>query len=290
MKVFGVYFILAIIINQPIKAQAKNEKFEPSDTIHENVLYEYDTVYVAPDTLKLTDTIIHYKPNPNPNQIKPSHSSTFFDKINILNNMSDKWTVGIGLGSFVSGLFEKGNVVDSFSTKRTINYIFDIHISYQLNRFKYTVGVGFSPIHERLWFAADRFSITSLTGSGSYDSIRVKKDCVSDNYFNYVNVFFSMSHRWGNVKQKVYVGVNTFISEDFLINYNAVLPADQVIKIKDSSVRKAGTRIGVFPCVGFRSKKNLNFAVGPFCWYSLVDNHKYPFSDRLVLGIEFKIQ
>ena len=190
-----IIILLLFIHNYSVKAQDKNGSTINIDTISEKVIYEYDTVYVAPDTLKLTDTIVYYQVKSK--SIKEKKNLNFFVNLNPLQNISEKWSIGIGANAFIRELNNKNRTVDSFYVKKTINFSYEIHINYDLNRFRYSLGLGFASYHEQLEYQKILNLNNSFTSIGSYDSLSVTNKCTATNYYQYLNVFFNLGKKWG---------------------------------------------------------------------------------------------
>ncbi len=248
-----------------INAQVSEENHVRPDTTIQTIIYEYDTVYIAPDTVKLTDTIINYLPA----------------KKNIKNH---PWSVGISVSPFVPNAFNEKNSLDSFSLQRTVNYRVALNLQYDHKNFIYSIGFGITPLHERIHYQGSLAANTQQQLSVPYDSLSINRNCTADNYFNYLNVYLTVGKKW--VKRKIYYAITASIIADFLLDYKAFLPvSNQDNQIKASSVRKFSYATALSPYMGYRFGKKLELYIAPFYRYTINKKNNYPLNNLNNLGI-----
>jgi hypothetical protein len=278
---FGLGFI---IVSNSANAQVNNNKPVNADTINQTVEYEYDTIFVAPDTIRLTDTLYRFQLDKN----KTSRSRKFklLNNINIFNSLSDKWSAGLGIYSFLSGF--PINDVDSFSAKWTLNLNFEFHVNYQVNQIRYTLGLGFLPLHEQLQYQGSNSLKSQVVSNGIRDSFLLTSNCTSHNYYNYLQLFFNVGKKWGT--RKFFFVLDAGLAGNLLINYHAILPGIQPTKINTSKVGKYGFRIGLNPSIGYKFNNGLNVSLVPFCSYSLLNVYKYPVGEQIIVGLGLRLQ
>lgn len=258
MRLFG-FIILFISIN--IVIRASDQTAFKHDTI-ETVIYEYDTVYMAPDTIRVTDTIVNYQ---------LAQPVIEFEK-------AKHWSIGVSILPLVSNLLGEKSVIDSFSSKRVVNYNYNLNIQYSFKRFIVGLGGGITRLHDRLMYQSVH---NFLVGS---DSLSVINNCVSDNYYRYFNINLLVGKKWG--KQKIHFALDASLAIDILIDYKAVLPVNnEVAKIFDTSIRKIGFAVMVSPSIGYRFGKKLDFYLTPFYRYNLNKRNLYPLSNLQDIGI-----
>jgi hypothetical protein len=289
MRFIGVLFLvicLCFIFRTSVNGQ-DNRKQNKRDTIHEVIVYEYDTIYVAADTVKLTDTVVHYQIK-NKQVTSKKNNFDFLNNFNILKSFNERWSLGVGVHTFVSDAFHDTYKVDSFLRKRTLNSTFEFHVNYQADHFKYSLGIGFLPYHEQLKYQKNSFISSTVSSNGSYDSLLIKSNAIADNYYQYLVVFLNLGRRWG--KQTVFFVLNGYISSHILLSSKAIFPISSYVPINSSLIQKIGYQVGFNPCIGFKIRKQFELTIGPFCDYAILNKKKYPYNDQVTLGLNVRIQ
>lgn len=295
MRFKGIFFIFIYVcfINVSVNGQDENRKLNKKDSIKEVIVYEYDTVYVAPDTLKLTDTIIQYQVKERSVESKRnSHPSKlnfdFLSNFNFLKSFDEQWSLGFGVSTSITGLLQKNNEVDSFSRKRTVNSVFELHLNYRVHQFKYSLGFGYLRYHEKLQYQRNSYMDNTPTSTGYYDSLMIKNNVTANNYYQYLQVFCNVGRKWGN--REIFFVLNGYILSNILLNASAVTPTSPALNINSSSVQKLDFQSGINPCIGFKVLRQSELSIGPFCNYSMLSNKKFPSSDQLFIGFSCRIQ
>ena len=267
MRIYIFVLISCFYINDAVKAQVINTNSVKPDSIVETIVYEYDTVYVAPDTLKLTDTIVNYLRIPE--KIKKHNLS-----------------VGFSILPFISNPFNQVNAIDSFSNQKVFNYSLDVNIGYTLKNYIVSIGAGITPIHERLRYqSSHNVSTSSQVASASYDSLQVNYNCTADNYYDYFNAYLSIGRKWRS--KNFDYGCNISLITDILIDFKAFVPVSPPLenRIHSTSVRQLGFSAAVSPYLGYRFGKKLELFVAPFYKYTFNKDHRYPQNNLQNLGI-----
>jgi len=254
-----IFLLLLTVCN--IVTLASDQTAIKADTI-ETVIYEYDTIYVSPDTIRITDTIINYQ-SVQPLQVKTK---------------SEHWSIGADFLPLFSNFFGEKNVIDSLSFKKVVNYSFNVNIQYSYKRFIVGFGGGITKLHDQVMYQK---TYDALINS---DSLHIVNNCTSDNYFRYANFYLSIGRKWG--KKKIHYAFHTSFISDILIDYKAVLPLNQVDnKIFDTSVRKIGWGVMISPSIMYSLGRKLDFYISPCYRYTLNKRNLYPLSNLQEVGI-----
>jgi hypothetical protein len=286
MRLTRLFFIvLASFTLNIVNAQNIGNNQLKQDSIRETIIYEYDTVYVAPDTLIVTDTIVKYKSDTKPG--RPSIILSFFDKLNLFKNFQREWSAGVGIYSFLSGFPGKDASIDSFSLARLINYQFEFHVNYTVGQNRYSLGVRFTPLREQLHYNETQY-IKKDISQGVTDSLMVTNNGNNTNYYQLLGIVFNFSRNFGS--RSVFFVFNGYVSADMVLGYSAYLPVRQKIEISSSSVRKIAYSFGVSPCLGFKFWQRIDLSIGPFCNYVMQNRDKYPVTSPFTYGMGIKIQ
>jgi hypothetical protein len=264
MRLYIVILIAFLFKTFTINAQASEKNVVKPDTITETIVYEYDTVYLAPDTIKLIDTIVNYLPAKK--KLKPYN-----------------WTIGISFAPFISSAFNGQNVIDSFSLKQKLNYGIDFNVRLIKKGVIYGMDVGITPIREQLVFQYSS-QASQQNNADIYDSLRISNNCTSTNYFNYLNANLFIGKKWR--KANVFYGMNACFLTNILLGYKALLPINNPDnKIPSSMVKKLGFGVALNPNIGYRIGKNWEFYLSLLYRYTLNKESKYPQSNLRYMDI-----
>ncbi len=257
-----LFIFLLLLSGFNIVTLAADQTTIKRDTI-ETIIYEYDTVYVSPDTIRITDTIVNYQ------TIKPLY----------INMSTQHWSIGANFLVLGSNFFGEKSVIDSFKEKNTINYSYTLNFQYYNKGFMVGLGGGITNIHDRIKYQQIHNTLIAD------DSISIVNNCISDNYFRYLNLSLSMGKEWG--KRKIHYALSASFITDILIDYKAVLPISEQVynKIFDTSVRKIGLAVMLSPSVIYRIGKKVDFCISPCYRYTLNKRNFYPLSNLQDLGI-----
>lgn len=268
-----------------LRAQVGDKNPVKIDTVKETIIYEYDTLFVAPDTIRLTDTIYRYQQQLN-NKPVIRHRFDILNKINLFSGLSDKWSAGIGFYSYLSGLTD--HTIDSLSIKQTLNFDFEFHVNYQPNKMRYTVGIGYRPVHEQLQYLGSTSIYNKDISSGIRDSSLIGGNCSSKNYYSCFQLFFNIGRSWGS--KRIFFVLDARFSGAYLINYKAILPGLEPSKISSAMVDKYRINVGLYPSIGYKLQENLSISLVPFCAFSPNNTNKYPAGERIMVGIGLRVQ
>jgi hypothetical protein len=275
LLIYSFLFVLLLQGNQRVIAQPNATK-APGDTVRETVVYEYDTVYVAPDTLRLVDTLVHFLPEekkvtpeikPIPAPVKTYH-----------------WALGFFFSPSLSGMLDRGPVMDSSSTERVVNMGYHVQVQVGIGKWIYHLAAGWSPIHERIHFNEQYFTTGNYV-SGVYDSLYVKSEAVIDNYYDYLTASLGLGRKWETRKFSYFcqasfgVAFLTGHRASFLVNHqlNTALPA--------SSIRTTDYSVAIDAGIAYKFSKRISWQVAPYYQHTIASVGKHPFGNLQILGI-----
>ncbi|MDF1549932.1 MAG: hypothetical protein P1P88_19050, partial [Bacteroidales bacterium] len=251
------------------------------DSIEEIIIYEYDTVYVEADTIRLTDTIFEIV------KAKPKKKKKFvFPKLPSVNPRLYQFSiipvsVGLSASSFVGGNFKEHEISDSISTQPVFNAAYLLHLNYNLINYNFSLNVGFSPFHEKYNFKNTYFSPSPTTSPpANYDSLQIYKEYVANYYYNYLNIY-TLIGRDIPLNDKLIISVKGGFSADFLLEYK-----QGNTPVRNSDVRNFDFSLVLFPQLIYRIKRNFEFHLSPFYQFSLINDNKYPNTTFRKLGLD----
>lgn len=269
MRVSFLIFAFVTLILSPniIHAQVDNHQSMKLDTIKETIIYEYDTIFVAPDTIRMVDTIVNYQ------SVKPVSIKTQTDK-------ALHWSVGTAVLPVFYNFFED-HKTDSFYIKHNVGTGAELILRASAKKYFYMLRLGLIPIHEEM--ANQNIYLTSVKqNSAYYDSLSVTNNCISNNYYNYLSFAASLGRKWG--EGKLYFSFHLSILTDILVKHDAILPVITKERIADTSINKFSWGVAVNPCVGYVLSKRLEIFLSPYYRYSFFQRNKYPNSDLQILS------
>jgi len=246
------------------------------DSIEEIVIYEYDTVYIASDTIRITDTILNIikEVETVENKSLPTKNRRFFKGIK-------PESIEISIAPFVSGNFTDKKLSDSLSSVVVTNYSMAVRVNYRLKKYLLTLGVGFMPYREKYLFRKNYYSSNQgFSSDGLYDSLLVSKGYTENLYFNYLNFNLLAKRKW-DLNKRISLSLIAGGSTDILLPYK-----EGNTLIKSQEIRT----FDVLGTAGFgfsyRFYKNYEFYVSPFYQRSLLSDKLYPTTSFQRTGIE----
>ena len=280
------FFILPLIFSTTVFSQVT-----PSlrDTIKETIIFEYDTVYLKPDTIRMTDTIlniIHSKPVKKPKPL--FHNFSFFSRGQTTYTGSAFTStflpnsIGIAIVPFVAGNPTKEHVSDSLTTQPLINVSFCLKLNYMLGkRSIFSVGAGFTPFHEmqhsqRTYYAR----VPDSNRTDAYDSLLIREERTYNYYYNFLNLYLLYGRKW-NVTDNLYVSINAGCTVDLLLDFKQGHTNRQ-----PSETGKFYISLIISPSLSYKLSNNIEFCLSPFYQHSLGVDKKYPHSFFQKTGVE----
>jgi hypothetical protein len=242
------------------------------DTLKEIIVFEYDTVYIEPDTIRITDTITTIIKTTEVKK-KKEYSLAF------LNPKS----IGFNLLPFFSGNLKNKNISDSLSYQTVINSSLSVQLNYYNKKYFFSIGLGFTPFHEKYQYTGTYYSVDGITDTtGTYDSLLINKEYTGDYYYQYLNLNILFGKKW-NLNKRWNLRLVAGFTSDFLLGYK-----QGNTKTMRSEIRKFDISIAFSPQIVYTYKKrkqNFEIYISPFYQHSLLANNKYPYTTLQKMGI-----
>jgi len=240
------------------------------DSIEEIIIYEYDTIYIQPDTIRITDTIFEIVKRDSVKTIKPNVSRNRSSGRGIsLKGILPK-SIGFSVAPF---MFLNENIPsDTLSSQSVFNANYNFQINYYSKKYLLSIGLGYSPYHERYSSSNKNYSSnqdTSLTGS--YDSLLISNNYQINYYYNYLNINLLIGRKF-SVSKKLELSLNLGTSVDFLVGYS-----QGNTSVSDSLVKKYNLSLIFSPQLTYKIGQNLEFKLSPFYQRSVFEDRKYPY-------------
>jgi hypothetical protein len=278
---FRIISIASLHILLSISAFSQ-EKFALIDTSKEVIIYEYDTVYLKPDTIRLTDTIVEFlKTKNNKNQRAHSRllSRTLFSSNSFLSPLTPNY-ISFNAAPFISGNLQDKNLSDSLVNQTLINKRFSLLWNYLYRKSLFSVGIGFTPYHEKFTNNTSYYSSNAVEISAeSYDSLLIKNEITYNYYYNYLNLYAQYGRVWA-LDDRLSLSFNIGCIADFLIAYK-----QGSTQTPGSLVRKFDASIIVTPNISYKLGYNFSVFIAPFYERSLLTDNKYPYTSFQKMGI-----
>jgi hypothetical protein len=251
------------------------------DTIQEITIFEYDTVYMQPDTIRLTDTIVDIIKLPSIK--KKNHTSLNFKSF--FSALSPN-TFGINFFTFVAGNLQEKKISDSLFSQPIINECYSFRINYNFKKYLFSIGAGFIPYREKYHFLRT-YNVSNFKANPSvtYDSLLITKEYTSNFYYNYLNFNVLFGRKW-NLNKKWYINLNGICITDFLFGYKQGKTDNP-----EPNIRKFDISIGFSPYFIYKFNNKLEIYFSPFYQHSLLNDKKYPFTSfqKMGIGVGFNI-
>lgn len=258
-----------------------------SDTIVEEIIYEYDTIYLETDTIKLVDTIYI---EPDTVRIidtvfqKPERKYTnknvkrFFKRHFVVRKPE---IVSFEYNTFL-GEFNDKMINDSVLSKRTLGQSLAGQFDYPICGLLFSIGLEYSFLNEK-----QSYQSISLTSSkensvdGNYDSLAVNNSYNAEYYYRYLGLYLYLGKQW-EVNQKLALGFSFGVNSSFLSDYEQGNTSVSKNELKDF-ILSANTSFKAT----FMLSKYVGVYFKPFYQYSFFTETKYPssFTQRLGVGL-----
>lgn len=252
------------------------------DTVKEIIIYEYDTVYIAADTIWLTYTIIDIEKTNTVKKKKFVFPRFSFKKLRSFLFPIIPNSYGINVAPFVAGNLQEKIVSDSLSSQAVINTSFSMQMNYYSRKYILSIGAGFTPYHEKHHFQRTYYSSNIQTNTFEpYDSLLINMEYSADYYYNYLNLNVLFGRKL-KLNKKLFLNLNLGFTADYLIDYkqgNTNIPL--------SSVRKFDISFIISPHLVYKkNRRSFEFYLSPFYQHSILQDDKYPKTTFQKMGIE----
>ena len=274
-----ILVVFCFFVSSHINAQVSEKNHVRHNVTLDTVIYEVDTVYMPPDTIRIADTI---RNNPSRTQSVEKKTNKIHD---VAKKFSNQWSLGFRILPFISSPYNNISPIDSFSFQKVVNYSYDINIQCGFKNYVIGIGAGITPLHERMHYQGSHGAISAQDALQLHDSLQIANNCISDNYYNYFNVYLSVGRKWTG--KKVDFGFSASFIMDLLMDYKAILPLSSQFDnhINSSSVRKLGFSAAISPYLGFKFGRKIELILAPFYKYTFNQDHKFPQSNLQNIGI-----
>ena len=249
------------------------------DSIEEIIIYEYDTIYIQPDTIRITDTIFDIIKRDSLKVIEPDISK----KIKLKRYFSMKGILPKSMGFSVASFFpiNTQSPSDTLILQQVFNTAFKLHLNYYSKKYLLSIGVGYSPYHERFsGFDGSYSSNRDTVTSGSYDSLQISNNYKVDYYYDYLSLDLILGRKF-IINKKIELNLNFGASTDFLIGYK-----QGNTSVSDSMLRKFDFSLYISPQIIYKINKKLEFRFSPFYHHAILDDKKHPYLLQQRVGIE----
>ncbi len=263
-----------IVIIQILLSTTAFSQIDPvsKDSLNEVTIYEYDTVYLEPDTIRVTDTITTIIKATEVKK-KKAYSLAF---------LAPK-SIGFNLLPFISGNLKNKSISDSLSYKTVFNTSFSVQLNYYNKKYLFSIGAGFTPFHEKYQYSGTYYSTDGETDTtGTYDSLLINKKYTAEYYYQYLNLNILFGKKW-KLNKKWNLRLVTGFTTDFLFAYK-----QGNSETMSSEIRKFDVSIYLSPQIVYNYKKrkrNFEVYLSPFYQHSLLGNNKYPYTTFQKMGI-----
>lgn len=254
------------MFNTQVVAQIPKKLVSVNDSLEEEIIYVDDTLYLAPDTIKMIDTIVHYLPD-------------------VHKTITPKWEMGIYVQPYEIGFFTDKIISDSASLLKTSVYDVDLQLHHYSKHMVYGFSAGYKKVNER--FLYSHFYYTNSDDVlGVYDSLRLKKDYTIENYYSYCNIAFAVGRYWSG--KKFAFSCNAFLMFGILTaNSKYHLNISYIdSQIQSSNIKKTLFAVGIGPCLAYKiaSKTKLNLSLNYEFYPENTHNHPVVYNHVLGFG------
>lgn len=251
------------------------------DSIEEIVIYEYDTVYLAVDTIHITDTVVNIvKQNETHKNAAISTKNNSFFK-GIKPNF-----VEVFVAPFASGNFGDKKLSDSLSSVAVLNFSYFLKLNYSLNNYILTFGLGFTPYHEKYTFRRDYYSSNKeLSPDGIYDSLLINKAYIENIYCNYLNFSLLLKRQW-SLNPNISILLKAGGVADILLQYS-----QETNNVDASTIRNFDFSAIIGFELSYKFSKKIEVYLSPIYQHSLLNDHLNPSTSfqKAGLGLGFRL-
>ncbi len=250
------------------------------DSIEEIIIYEYDTVYIQPDTIRITDTIFDIVKADSVKITKPNRTRRNRQRSRDY-TMKGFLPRSLGLSFLPFVYINPQSLSDSLKNEQVFNLAYHFQLNYYTDNFLTSYGLAYSSYHERFSGQYDSFTSNIDTIlSTSYDSIRVTNNYQLDYYYNYLSLDLILGKKF-IITDKFNINLTVGASAGLLMGYkqgNTV--------VADSMVRKYNLSLIFSLQLTYKISKKFEFKLSPFYQHAIFNEEKNPYSFKQRVGIE----
>jgi hypothetical protein len=257
--------LLLFLGNSRLVGQVEQKNTISRDSIPEIIVYEYDTVYVAPDTIRYTDTIVHLIPVITSVRIPKTETGVFFTP-------------------FITGISNSNLKSDSLTLHATVNYHGGIRFTRYTSHFAWYLQAGYESVHSKLYYT-NSYSTKDDELSGVYDSLQVSGNYKINNYYDYFYMQPGFGKRW-ELKRFVF-SLYAYGLYSFLYKHTDTDTYSERLQneLSINSVQKTSWSAGAQIDFGFRITSRILFHIAPTYQYKFNAKNFYPLGDSHRLGV-----
>ncbi|HEX3006960.1 MAG TPA: hypothetical protein VHO90_05030 [Bacteroidales bacterium] len=259
--------LLLISVSTRLSGQVVARDTLRTDSVPEIIVYEDDTLYVAPDTIRITDTIVHLIHEKVPIRVRKKEAGVYFTP-------------------FYTGFSRLTLQSDSLTLHTTMNYRSGIQFSYYAPRFAWYLQAGYESVHNKIQYSHS-YMTTGEELSGVYDSLFVKSNHQINNYFDFVYIQLGLGKRWEFKRYTLSIytsGMYSFMYKQTCADvYNELIERELSPDSRQKSSLSAGLQIDM----GYKITRSLLLHAIPTYQYQFVSEKKYPQGDAHRLGVTF---
>ena len=257
IALFILFFTICRLSGQVHESDSLSQELGP-----EIIVYEDDTIFVAPDTILVIDTIVHYI-----KVEKPVLRSKRELGIIITNNFNS---------------FDKQ--IDSVTLRAKPGYRIGIQFTTYKQHFAWYMHAGYESVHNRINFK-NSYGSTGEEVGGVYDSLTIINSYIINDYLDLLYLQLGIGKRWGSKKIifSVYTyGMYTFIyKQTSLDHFFESVPNE----LSAGSTVKNNFSLGVRSDLGYKLTSNLIFHIGPSFQYRINNKKSSLFGSSDILGV-----
>lgn len=252
-----------------------------SDSVNEIIIYEYDTVYLASDTIRITDTIFDFiKPAKEKSIIVPSKNNSSFSGFLV------PQSIGLSIATFRSGYFYDKILFDSIQPQSRNNLNYSFRLNYHFKKYNLLFEFGFCPFFEKYNYVQTIHASTINSSQlGTYDSLLITEKYTVNSQYNYLNFGIYFGRKW-EILKRITLKPNVGSVVDFLLNYSKENSNLQAIEKQNFYF---SLRINFEIIYKFNHRFELNLT--PFHQRCIIqcDNHPYTYFQKTGISIGLSI-
>ena len=250
-----------------------------NDSIEEIIIYEYDTIYIQPDTIRITDTIFDIIKKDSLKVSKPKRSRTRRVRSNY--TMKGFLPRSIGLSAIPFVPLNPQSPADTLNPQVVFNMAYHLQLNYYTDKFLISYGLKYTSYHEQFnGYFTSYSSNKGIVSASLYDSILVTNKYVVDYYYDYLSLDVMVGRKL-TFGEKLDLNLNLGLQADFLIGYK-----QGNTSVSDSMVRKTNFALILSPQITYKIGEKFEFKLSPFYQHAIFEEKKYPGLLRQSTGIE----
>ena len=234
------------------------------ELVPEIIVYEDDTIFVAPDTILVIDTIVHYVKIKEP----------------VLRSKRE-------LGIIITNNFNSfDKQIDSIALRANPGYRLGIQFITYKQHFAWYIHVGYESVHNRINFK-DSYEGTGEEVGGVYDSLTITSSYEINDYLDLLYLQLGIGKRWGS--KKIIFSVYTYGMYAFLYKQTSLDHFFENVpnELSVVSTIKNNFSLGIRSDLGCKLTSNFIFHIGPSFQYRINNKKSTLFGSSGILGVTY---